>query len=78
MDGDPNFSVPSSKIAVPVSSFSVSHTALILPAKIIAPGFPPANVQLPLPATLLIVPAQTLSNPEQNIKVMGATICSRR
>jgi outer membrane protein len=71
MDEDPNFLFPSSSISVAASAFTAPASLITLPANALGPGFPPVDVQIPIPPTTVNVPAQTMPIPEQNIKLMN-------
>jgi outer membrane protein len=71
MDEDPNFVFPASQILTPASSFTIPSTFITLPANLFGPGFPPQDVQLPLPPMNLNVPGQAITVPKQEVKLMN-------
>lgn len=74
LDQPLNFVFPSSTMMIPAQSISIpGGTSLVtIPANAFGPGFPPANIQLPVsyPGQNLNTPAQAFHIPEQNIKVL--------
>jgi outer membrane protein len=76
LDQDPNFIFPSSSIAVPSFAMQTPPMLMTLPAGAFGPGFPPANVQIPVPGSTVNVPAQTYVVPEQNVKLMDRNLLS--
>jgi len=73
-----NFVFGASSLQLPAQSFSIpGGTALVnLPANAFGPGFPPANVQLPVsfPGQTINTPAQAYAIPEQNVKVIDQNL----
>ncbi len=70
MDEDSNFLFPSSQVSIPASAMTLPLPTITLPANLFGPGFPPDNVSLPLPPMNVNIPAQTISVPQQNVKLM--------
>jgi outer membrane protein TolC len=73
-DEDPNFVFPGSTIAVPASTIQTPPMVMTLPANAFGPGFPPANVSLPVPSSTIPIPAQAFQVPEQNVKLMDKNL----
>jgi outer membrane protein len=71
IDEDPNFIFPASQMVTPASTFTIPPTSITLPANLFGPGFPPQNVQLPLPPMSMDIPAQTIRIPQQEVKLMN-------
>ncbi len=69
-DEDANFIFPTSTISIPASTMTVTPAPITLPANLFGPGFPPANITLPMQPATVNVPAQAMAIPEQNIKLM--------
>jgi len=63
------FSVPSMTMDVPASSFQVPPMAVTIPANAFGPGFPPVDVQLPVPGQTISVPGQQLALPSQDLTI---------
>jgi outer membrane protein len=74
LDDDPNFIFPASTIAVPASVIETPPMVVTLPANAFGPGFPPANVPLPVPGSTIPIPAQTFQVPEQHVTLMDRTM----
>jgi outer membrane protein TolC len=74
LDEPLNFIFPSSAVPIPAQTIPVpGGSALVtIPANAFGPGFPPANVQLPVsyPGQAVNTPAQNYVVPEQNIRVL--------
>ncbi|MCC7374944.1 MAG: TolC family protein [Verrucomicrobiales bacterium] len=74
MDEPPNFLFPATTMGIPAQSITVPGGAAMvtIPANAFAPGFPPANVQLPVayPGQTINTPAQAFAVPEQNVELM--------
>jgi outer membrane protein len=74
LDQPLNFIFPSRVFPVPARSISVAGgtAAVTVPANAFGPGFPPAAIQIPVsvPGQTIQTPAQSLTVPEQNVKVL--------
>jgi outer membrane protein TolC len=76
MDEAPNFVFPASTlgippqtISVPPSSFNTDGMVITIPAGAFGPGFPPQDVQVPLPPQTIDLPGQSLELPAQHFRV---------
>jgi len=69
-DQPPNFIFPASNIHLPASSFQTGATSITIPANAFGPGFPPQNVNIPVPPQSVNVAAQDLPISQQEIKLM--------
>jgi len=80
LDQPMNFIFPASTMMVPAQTITIpGGTSLVtIPANAFGPGFPPANVQLPVsyPGQTLNTPAQAFNIPEQNIKVLDRNLAT--
>ncbi len=74
LDDDPNFVFPESAIVVPAGSIQTPPMAMTLPANAFGPGFPPANVALPVPGSSIPIPAQVFQVPEQDVRLMDRNL----
>lgn len=74
MDEPPNFLFPATTMGIPAQSITVpgGSAMVTIPANAFAPGFPPANVQLPVayPGQTINTPAQAFPVPAQNVELM--------
>ncbi len=74
MDEPPNFLFPASAMVIPAQTVSVPGGAAVvtIPANAFAPGFPPANIQMPVnyPDQTISTPNQVFPVPEQNVELM--------
>jgi outer membrane protein TolC len=84
LDQSPNFVFPASNMYVPAQTINVPSSSIqtpgmmmTIPANAFGPGFPPQDVQFPVPpqtvnvpAQAFEVPAQQFPIPEQDIKLM--------
>lgn len=75
-----NFLLPAQAINIPAASIPIPPmTALVtIPANAFGPGFPPANVQLPVAsgAQSINAPAQTYNVPAQSLKLLDRDLAS--
>ena len=69
-DQAPNFIFPAGNIHVPASSFQTPGMTMTIPANAFGPGFPPQDVQIPVPPQTIDVPAQQIPVAEQETKLM--------
>lgn len=76
LDDDPNFVFPALTMGVPAGAIQTPPMLVTLPAHAFGPGFPPANVPLPVPGSTVAIPAQTFQVPEQNVRLMDRTLYS--
>lgn len=76
LDEDPDFVFPASRMVVPASRIDVPPMVMTLPANAFGPGFPPANVPLPVPGSTIEIPTQVFPIPEQDVTVMDKTLVS--
>ncbi|MCX6620337.1 MAG: TolC family protein [Acidobacteria bacterium] len=80
LDEPLNFLFPATMMQIPAQSIAVpGGSALVtIPANAFGPGFPPANIQLPVafPGQTVDTAAQVFPIPEQNIKVLGRDMVS--
>lgn len=74
LDDDPNFVFPESAIAVPAGHIQTPPMVMTLPANAFGPGFPPANVALPVPGSTIPIPAQVFQVPEQDVRLMDRNL----
>jgi len=65
--------IPAQSLTVPGGS-----TTVTIPANAFGPGFPPANVQMPVsfPGQTVNTPAQTFQVPSQDVKVLDRTLAT--
>ena len=74
LSDSPNFLFPASEMYIPAQTVNVpgGTAAVTIPANAFGPGFPPANVQMPVsfPGQSVSTSAQIFPIPEQNIKLM--------
>ena len=73
-DEAPDFQVPATAVTVPASTFVLPPMAVTLPAGAFGPGFPAADVTLPVPGAAFPVPAQQYAVPAQNVRLMDPTL----
>jgi outer membrane protein TolC len=80
LDEPLNFVFPAGGMQIPAQSITApgATAAVTIPANAFAPGFPPADVQLPVsyPGQTVNVPAQAFAIPEQNVKVLDRNLVS--
>lgn len=80
LDQPLNFVFPASAMQIPSQSMAVPGGAALvtIPANAFGPGFPPANVQLPVsyPGQSIDTPAQAFPIPQQDVKVMDRDVMS--
>lgn len=69
LDEDPTFLFPAATITVPASTFVVPPSAVTLPENGFGPGFPAADVTLPIGGAAFPVPAQHYEVPSQNVRL---------
>lgn len=73
-DEQPNFLFPATTYPVPAQSLPLpaGNALVTIPAGAFGPGFPPANVQLPVavPPQTIDTPAQQLAVPDQDVKLL--------
>jgi len=74
LNESPNFIFPAGTMAIPPQSMSVpgGDAVVTVPAGSLGPGFPPADMELPIsyPDQTINVPGQQFPIPEQDIKLM--------
>jgi outer membrane protein len=70
MDEDPNFLFPASQVTTSAGTLTVTPSPITLPANIFGAGLPPVNVTLPLQPMSIDIPAQVISVPQQNVRLM--------
>ena len=75
-----NFLLPTQSLSVPAANISIPPTTALvtIPANAFGPGFPPANVQLPVAsgAGTITTSPQTLAVPAQSLKVLDRDLAS--
>lgn len=74
MDETPDFLFPAGSMQIPAQSMNIPAGAasVTIPANAFGPGFPPANVTMPVgfPSQTINVQAQQFPIPEQHVKLM--------
>jgi len=80
LDQPLNFIFPSSTMQIPAQSVNIpgGSSLVTIPANAFGPGFPPANVQLPVSfaGQTVTTAAQNFPIPEQNIKVLDRNLAT--
>ena len=80
LDEPLNFLFPASAMQIPSQTVSAPGGAALvtIPANAFGPGFPPANVQMPVayPGPSTTTPAQVIPVPEYDVKVMDRNLAT--